>query len=130
MLALLLCGSLAAQCPVDVEEPWEPLDAQGAPSATVEPLRETGMFADIGLAAIGYYQRRISPSSVSRCPFAISCSHFAAIAIRDKGFLPGVCCFIDRNLYREHAAIYRYYPLVVMPDGALKLDDRYYLYGK
>ncbi len=47
------------------------------------------MMRTIGLAAITFYQRWISPMLGSACRFEPTCSHYAADAIRRHGFLKG-----------------------------------------
>lgn len=79
---------------------------------------------------IGFYQKKISTQSISRCPFYISCSNYAYLAVRKYGLLPGICFFIDRNFYRENIASFYYYQLRENAYGVLKLDDSFYLFGK
>lgn len=79
---------------------------------------------------IGFYQKKISTQSISRCPFYISCSNYAYLAVRKYGLLPGICFFIDRNFYRENIASFYYYRLRENRNGILKLDDSLYLFGK
>ena len=83
----------------------------------------------MGLGLIRWYQRDISTRSISRCPFSISCSNYAARAVERHGLLVGVCLFIDRNLYRENAGMVARYSLVEGADGALRLDDGFFLTG-
>jgi hypothetical protein len=82
----------------------------------------------IGLAdhMIQSYQTDISPNSISRCPFKISCSEFARIAIARHGLL-GFFLFIDRYCYRENVDSFSHYPLVDTGEGTLKLDDTQFL---
>jgi len=79
---------------------------------------------------IGFYQSNISTRSISRCPFYISCSNYAYIAINKYGLLPGICFFIDRNFYRENIASFYHYELRENDYGILKLDDSFYILGK
>jgi hypothetical protein len=79
---------------------------------------------------IGFYQNNISTRSIDRCPFYISCSHYAYIAISKYGLFPGICFFIDRNFYRENITSFYYYELRENDDGILKLDDSFYILGK
>jgi hypothetical protein len=78
---------------------------------------------------IGYYQGNISPNSISRCPFFISCSNYAGLAVQKYGLLLGVAYFIDRNFYRENIASMKYYSFRENKSGNLKLDDSFYLLG-
>jgi len=79
---------------------------------------------------IGFYQNNISTRSISRCPFYISCSNYAYLAINKYGLLPGICFFIDRNFYRENIASFYYYELRENDYEILKLDDSFYILGK
>lgn len=79
---------------------------------------------------IGFYQNKISTRSISRCPFYISCSNYAYMAINKYGLLPGICFFIDRNFYRENIASFYHYELRENDYGILKLDDSFYILGK
>ena len=79
---------------------------------------------------IGFYQNKISTRSISRCPFCISCSNYAYLAINKYGLLLGICFFIDRNFYRENIASFYHYELRENDYGVLKLDDSFYLFGK
>ena len=108
-------------------EPWEPEDAGLAPGMQTE--RPRTLTQAIGLELIHWYQRDIATRSVSRCPFLISCSNYAARAVERHGLLAGICFFIDRNLYRENAGMAARYSLVEGPDGALRLDDGFFLMG-
>ena len=78
---------------------------------------------------IGFYQKRISTQSLSRCPFYISCSHYAQLAIKKYGLLIGMAFFIDRNCYRENIACWYHYELRENANGVLKLDDSFYILG-
>jgi len=132
----LACAILIASLPARVSaaastivdpEPWEPQDLAPPPVAAAVP--EPSVSKTITLRMIRWYQRDVATRSVSRCPFAISCSRYTAMAIERRGALAGVLWFIDRNLYRENSGTGDYYPWVEMPDGALKLDDRFFLDG-
>ncbi|MFN6991869.1 MAG: membrane protein insertion efficiency factor YidD, partial [Fervidobacterium sp.] len=79
------------------------------------------------LNAISYYQRSISEKSVSRCPFEISCSQFATIAIEKYGLL-GFIIFIDRYFYRENVSAFSLYNKKETKNGIIKLDDKIYLF--
>ena len=81
------------------------------------------MFA---LALIDHYQGAINPKSISRCPFYLSCSNFAAYSVRKYGLCGGVIRFVDRFQFREHPYSSLYYPLAVNGGGIMKLDDRFY----
>ena len=107
--------------------PWEPEDLWAlSDSGPAPPLT---LSKAVGLSLIQWYQRKIATRSVSRCPFAISCSHYAALAVQRHGLLGAACLFIDRNLYRENPGMGARYPLVEQADGTLKLDDRFFITG-
>ena len=78
---------------------------------------------------ISFYQTNISPQSISRCPFKISCSMFAQKAIERYGIF-GVAMFIDRYYYRENHEAFAHYKLVVTDQGILKLDDALFLFER
>jgi putative component of membrane protein insertase Oxa1/YidC/SpoIIIJ protein YidD len=79
---------------------------------------------------IGFYQKKISTQSISRCPFYISCSNYAYMSIQKYSFLFGICFFIDRYFYRENIACYYYYEFRENEYGILKLDDSFFIFGK
>jgi len=86
-----------------------------------------GLLTGISQWLIEQYQTKISPRSISRCMFEISCSNYASKAISEKGLILGIAYFIDRNLYREHTHARQYYQLVVNHDESLKLSDTYFI---
>ena len=45
---------------------------------------------------IRWYRKRISPFLGNRCVFEPSCSHYAEVAFRNRGFLKGVVLTIHR----------------------------------
>jgi hypothetical protein len=77
----------------------------------------------IGLPAIRAYQRDMRNKSISRCPFRVSCSHYAIQAMEKHGFLVGLAYLLDRFFFRENEEALQHYPSVIMPDGTMKLDD-------
>jgi hypothetical protein len=79
---------------------------------------------------ISFYRQKIAVNSISRCPFQISCSQYALLAVKRYGVIKGVALFVDRNFYRENIAIFYYYPLVEDNNCLLKLDDAYFLFLK
>jgi len=78
------------------------------------------------LTAISFYRNSISEKSISRCPFEISCSRFAEIAIKKYGLL-GYAIFIDRFFYRENISAFSLYTKKQLPNGLIKLDDKIFL---
>lgn len=108
-------------------EPWEPEDLKKEPHSFPSITNPARLPNDLSLGLIRWYQKNISAVSIERCPFFPSCSNFAAEAIKQYGFLIGLCLFIDRNLYRENPQMYGLYNFIEVSHGVLKLDDRYYL---
>jgi hypothetical protein len=110
-----------------VEQPFEPSQNNGLAVDTVCSFRPWLIMEELADKAIVWYQHDVSPSSIDRCPFLISCSHYAQRAIAAYGFLKGLCLFIDRNLYRENMEMFRLYALIQKQNGTLKLDDSFFL---
>lgn len=128
ILFLLLALPLSSLSQVVEDEPWEPGEETVLLfQRELKPPLVTSPLDYLMLRAISYYQRSLSGKSVSRCPFEISCSQFAAIAIRKYGLL-GYAIFIDRYFYRENPSIYSLYIKKVTKNGVVKLDDKIYLF--
>lgn len=123
--ALLLLLGLSGLCAFP-DGTWEPSDVHPIGSRLL-PVPVTGLSQDIALGLIHFYQARISPASISRCPFSVSCSNFASRAISRKGLALGLVMFIDRYYYRENATAFGTYDLVTADDGILRIDDGVYL---
>jgi hypothetical protein len=103
------------------DEPYEPEDIEPyspprAPSAALGPI------SDLALAAIRFYQVKIGPNSISRCPYLVSCSAFAYDQVYRLGFF-GIPAIIDRMYYRENTDTFTKYPKYVLPSGLIKHDD-------
>lgn len=120
---LTLVNSLCGQ-------PWEPEDIKPIYEFNAEMEFKISPFAILADNLITYYQKKISPNSISRCPFYISCSNFADQAIDKFGLPMGILLFIDRNFYRENIAAFKHYELREDGSGRLRLDDSFYIYGK
>jgi len=128
--AAIICMSLfaaVAQCqrsPQAITEAFEssPHGKIFADSSKEAP-RYLDFFSNAEVSAISFYQTNLSPKSISRCPFSLSCSRFAVESIKQRGPLFGACLFIDRYFYRENEEAYLHYGLVEVRDGTLKLDD-------
>jgi len=106
---------------------WEP--EEGLLKLSSAKLPEPTFFSFFTTAShslISYYQTNISTNSISRCPYKISCSHFAQQAIQQYNVF-GICVFIDRYFYRENGEMYAHYKLLQTENGALKLDDAFFL---
>ena len=123
-------GRIPEPVPAEDSQAWEPEDLDRADAGARQAVAPTTVAQDLCLRLIGWYQRGIARHSVSRCPFAISCSNYAAQAIARHGCLRGLCLFIDRNLYRENPQIPSHYRLTELPGGILKFDDGFFLEGR
>ncbi len=109
------------------DTPWEPFEAQ---PKQPDFWCHTTAFDPVGMlaaAALNYYNTHVSPKSIARCPFKISCSAFARKAINKYGFFLGSAMFFDRFLYREHKHAIEYYKKTLTDEGVLKLNDTLYL---
>jgi hypothetical protein len=109
-----------------VEDSWEP-EERGA-TAPQHP-KDFSLLPAVADQLVSFYQKKISPQSISRCPFKISCSTFAQRAIERYGIF-GVAMFIDRYYYRENHEAFAHYKLVVTNQGILKLDDALFLFER
>jgi len=110
------------------ETPWEFEDINPcfSPVKTDNHSYQVGQL--LSSKAIWFYRNHIASQSISRCPFYISCSRYAEIAIAKNGFVKGTSLFIDRHFFREHLGAFQYYELRTREDtNMLKLDDTYYL---
>ncbi|MBN2105387.1 membrane protein insertion efficiency factor YidD [bacterium] len=110
--------------------PWEPDDIKPIYSSysVIHDIKRDPLTI-LSFNAIKFYQKKISTKSISRCPFYISCSNYAYLAIEKYGLLIGICYFIDRNFYRENIACFYHYELRENKEGILKLDDSFFLLG-
>ena len=113
--------------------PWEPEELPADDGARFRSPPPPALLESLARPAIRFYRRRMAVQSIDRCPFHISCSHFAEKAVERFGFVRGVALFVDRHFYREHAGAPRLYPLRETWSGGrikLKLDDSFYLSHK
>jgi len=62
------------------------------------------------------------PSSIGRCPFSPSCSHYAMEAIHRHGPLAAALLTADRLFFREHQALDAQYLKVPTESGIRFLD--------
>jgi hypothetical protein len=109
------------------EDAWEPGEGKINLLRPQEVVRAPSSLPDmILLPAISLYRSSLSGRSVSRCPFEISCSRFASMAIERHGFL-GYLIFMDRYFYRENAAAFSLYTRKSTPNNTIKLDDKIFL---
>ena len=114
--------ALPASAQLREPEPWEP---DLAPPAAISTTPAPGFHpvTDVARAAIRFYQTDIGSRSVARCPYAVSCSRFAANAIEQDGLLLGLLSFVDRFFFRENAAALQHYGWARTADGQTRLDD-------
>lgn len=116
----------------EVEVPWEPEDLPVGDPTRLRPP-PPALLKSLARPAIHFYRRHIASQSTDRCPFHISCSHFAEKAVERFGFVRGVALFIDRHYFREHADALNLYLLRETWRNnriKLKLDDSFYLSDK
>ena len=109
-----------------IQDSWEPEEREPPATKTLQHFSILPIIAD---PLISFYQTKISPHSISRCPFKISCSTFAQRAIERYGLF-GIAMFIDRYYYRENHEAFAHYKLVVTDQGILKLDDALFLFER
>lgn len=66
--------------------------------ASIESMQTHGMVVWLRLVVglIRFYQQRISKRLGNRCVFDPSCSHYAELAFRKKGFVRGVLLTMNR----------------------------------
>ena len=132
ILMLVPLSGFADEYASEIEVPWEPEDLPvGDPTRFRSP--PPTLLKSLARPAIQFYRRRIASQSIDRCPFHISCSHFAEKAVERFGFVRGVALFIDRHFFREHAGALKAYPLRETWRNnriKLKLDDSFYLSDK
>lgn len=125
-------GGVADEHVPAIDAPWEPEDLPAADLARPGPPPPS-LLKSLAPPAIRFYRRHVATQSTERCPFHISCSHFAEKAVERFGLVRGVALFIDRHYFREHAGALRLYPLrEAWRRGRIrpKLDDSFFLSGK
>ena len=108
-------------------DPWENEDIQQFDFNKSDS--DINQINSISLSLIRFYQKKIAPHSINRCPFHISCSNYTILSVKKHGLLIGLCMFIDRNLYRENFAA-QYHYLLKNKNGELKYDDSIFLWGQ
>ncbi len=127
---LLQAAILPAQVPVPQPDGWEPDAAAPAVAQGMPDKAEATVDAGLAGTLIRFYQTDISPNSISRCPFLVSCSNFALRAIESHGVVAGTLLFIDRIYFRENPDAHLFYPM--KRDARLfpRLDDTFFLDGE
>ncbi len=130
LVVICLVSVLSVSSQTVETDPWEPGEGNIILLENKDEFQEivlpTLVLNHLALTAISYYQRSIASKSISRCPFEISCSQFAIIAIKKYGLL-GYAIFIDRYFYRENISSYSLYIKKETKDWVIKLDDEIYL---
>ncbi|MDI6766890.1 MAG: membrane protein insertion efficiency factor YidD [Bacteroidota bacterium] len=132
LLFLLLVFQIQQLCvsqqkAVEIVDSWEPEEDLRISSTLLNI--EQPSFNIIKILSddlISYYQSNISPLSINRCPFEISCSNYAKEVISKYGII-GLIMFTDRYFYRENVGVFQNYKIIEKKDGILKLDDKIYL---
>lgn len=116
---------VVAQNTTPIVDAWDVQDAHSFLTTTTSLPQH--FLVSLSNSVISLYQKDISIQSVSRCPFEISCSHFAKRSISEYGII-GVAMFVDRYFYRENIESFINYKLIKTKSGILKLDDKLYLF--
>ncbi len=119
---------ISQQKDVELVDSWEPEEYLNISSTTLNIDQPSFNIVKIlSDNLISYYQSNISPLSIDRCPFEISCSNYAKEAISRHGII-GLIMFTDRYFYRENVAAYQNYKIIERKNRILKLDDKIYLF--
>lgn len=118
---------ISQQKVVESVDSWEPEDLNISSTTLNIEQPSFNVVKILSDNLISYYQSNISPLSIDRCPFEISCSNYAKEAISKHGII-GLIMFTDRYFYRENIAAYQNYKIIERKDGILKLDDKIYLF--
>ncbi len=123
---LIFCSNVYCQSTDYTYDSWEKGEViQASPFILSEPGSNpliSGMQTLIHL-----YQSKAAPNSISRCPFAISCSRYADRALEKYGVF-GIPVFVDRFFYRENNELFGLYPKVFVKYKP-RYDDSFYLTG-
>ena len=118
-VAAVLAAILFA-LPVSADEaPWD----FGLPEPVTGSTPPKAPATDLFQALVGAYRDNSARTSVARCIFHVSCSHFAEKALSKYGLIGGGVVFIDRYFYRENDAARNFYPRIGEADGTYRLDD-------
>ena len=125
MTYFLIFSNLNAQDDYIEISAWEPEDITLPATSSFPGLSLRQLVAD---RMLQFYQKKVRPNSIRRCPFYIPCSDYARQAIEKYGLLLGISVAIDRYFYRENSSRFWYYGLRKSKNGLLKLDDSFFLY--
>ena len=104
--------------------PWD--YSSGPSSADLEEPTQD-LFVDIVDGLIAEYRDNKVTTTVSRCLFHVSCSHFAERAFNEYGPVGGSIVFIDRYFYRENSSARGLYALVADEFGINKVNDDFFV---
>lgn len=118
-----MCPLFYAQEYHEITDAWEYSDSLNNTYDIEEPQP---LFNTVIFSLISLYRNELSAGSISRCPFAVSCSAFCFTSVKNDGLI-GLLNFIDRYFYRENVEAYIHYELVQKDHGVLKLDDQFFL---
>lgn len=118
MAAVFVLPLAAEDAPWDYDQPPGPTPSSAAPPSLAVDLYRTLVEA---------YRDNKETTSIHRCLFDVSCSHFAERAITNRGVLVGSILFVDRYFFRENFSAWQYYPKFKDADGDYRLNDSYFL---
>lgn len=122
---LLFSSTLSAQDEYIEISAWEPEDIILPATRSFPRPSLRHLVAD---RMLQFYQKKIRPNSIDRCPFYIRCSDYARQAIEKYGLVLGISVAIDRYFYRENSGRIQHYDLRKSRNRVLKLDDSFFLY--
>ena len=117
--AAILAAALFTSPVAADDAPWD----FGLPEPVTSSTPPKALATDLFQAQVCAYRDNSARTSVARCIFHVSCSHFAEKAFSRYGFIGGGVVFIDRYFYRENDAARNFYPMIGEADGTFRLDD-------
>lgn len=120
-IAVAVLGAATILCAAAEDAPWD----FGSPQApvTTEGARPGSLGSAVLGVLVNLYRDNKENTSIHRCIFHISCSHFAQSAVEKRGVVLGGIMFIDRYFYRENNDARLFYPLEHEPNGTFRLND-------
>jgi len=117
MMAVL--GAAIIFSAVAEDAPWN----FDSPALSVDKPSAGRLDADILNYLVQLYRDNEAKTSVHRCIFNVTCSHFAQLAVEKHGLALGGIMFIDRYFYRENIDARLFYPLESEQDGTFRFND-------
>jgi len=102
------------------DAPWE---FGSVPTPVSQTARPGTLGSDVLGVLVNLYRDNKDDTSIHRCIFHVSCSHFAQRAVERYGVVLGGVAFIDRYFYRENNDARLFYPLERESDGTFRLND-------